>query len=121
MSTVVTEIAALEERLRVAELGPDPQFFEEVLADDVVLVAQDGQASLTKRQVVKAHQPGVVPKFSRVEMRDMKILDHGTAAVVTCQGTYETPESSVMLRFMRVWLKKNTRWQIVAGSITDGR
>ena len=31
MSTVVTEIAALEERLRIAELGPDPQFFEEVL------------------------------------------------------------------------------------------
>ena len=29
MSTVQSEIAALEERLRLAELGPDPTFFEE--------------------------------------------------------------------------------------------
>ena len=36
MSTIEMEISALEERLRQAELGPDPQFFEDVLADDVV-------------------------------------------------------------------------------------
>jgi hypothetical protein len=32
------------------------------------------------------------PKFTRVEMSDMKILDHGTAAVVTCRGTFEGPQ-----------------------------
>jgi uncharacterized protein (TIGR02246 family) len=119
MSTVETEIAALEERLRLAELGPDPKFFEEALADDAVLVTQDGQPSLAKSKVVEAHQPGKGPKFTRVEMRDMKILDHGTAAVVTCQGTYEGPQSSATLKFMRVWLRKNNRWQIVAGSISN--
>lgn len=57
-------------------------------------------------------------KFTRVEMSDMKIIDHGTAAVVTCRGIYEGPRASASLKFMRVWLKKNNRWKIVAGSIS---
>ena len=40
-STVEAEIAELEERLRLAELGPDPKFFEEMPDDNVVL--EDGQ------------------------------------------------------------------------------
>lgn len=117
MSPVQTEIAALEERLRLAELAPDPKFFEEMLTDDAVLVSE-GQAAFAKSKVVEAHQPGRGPKFTRVEMSDLKIVDHGSAAVVTCQGTYEGPESSVTLKFMRVWLNKDGRWQIVAGSIS---
>ncbi len=119
MSTVQGEIAALEERLRLAELGPDPNFFEEVLADDAVLVSQGGQPLFAKSKVVEAHQPGKGPKFTRVEMSDMSILDHGVAAIVTCQGTYEGPQSSATLKFMRVWLKKNNRWQIVAASVSN--
>ena len=42
-STVEAEIAELEERLRLAELGPDPKFFEEVPDDDVVLGSEEGQ------------------------------------------------------------------------------
>ena len=118
MSLVQSEIAALEERLRVAELEPDPKFFEEALADEVVLVVEDGQAFFAKSKVVEAHQPGTGPKFTRVEMSDMKIVDHGLAAVVTCNGTYESPQSSVTLKFMRVWVKKNSRWQIIAGSLS---
>jgi hypothetical protein len=119
MTTVQTEIAALEERLRLAELGPDPKFFEDVLADETVIVAQDGQVSLGKSRVVDAHQPGKRQKFTRVEMSDMKILDHGTAAVVTCRGVFEGPGISVTLKFMRVWLKKNDRWQIIAASVSN--
>src|SRR5882762_5246134 len=115
MSIVQTEITALEERLRLAELGPDPKFFEDVLADDVVLVSQDGQLA-HKERVVEAHRPGKGPKFTRVEMSGMQIVDHGAAAVVTCQGSYEGPQVSITLKFMRVWLKKNDRWQIIAAS-----
>jgi ketosteroid isomerase-like protein len=119
MDTVRDEIAALEERLRQAELGPDPQVLEEVLADDVVLVGQDGQPFFAKRKVVEAHQPGNGPKFTRVEMTDLQIVDHGMAAVVTCNGTFKSAQSSVTLKFMRVWVKKNNRWQIVAGSVSN--
>jgi len=117
MNSVKREIAALEERLRLAELGPDPAFFEETLADEAVLVS-DGQPAFAKSKIVEAHRPGKGPKFTRVEMTDVQIVDHGAAAVVTCQGIYEGPQSSAKLKFMRVWLKKNDRWQIVAGSIS---
>jgi hypothetical protein len=119
MNEVRDDIAALEERLRQAELGPDPTFFEDVLAEDVVLVGQDGQPFFAKRKVVEAHQPGIVPKFNRVEVSDLQIVDHGTAAVVTCKGTYESAQGSVTLKFMRVWVRKNTRWKIVAGSVSN--
>jgi hypothetical protein len=119
METVRDEIAVLEERLRQAELGPDPQFFEEVLADDIVLVGQDGQPFFAKRKVVEAHQPGNGPKFIRVEMSDLQIVDHGTAAVVTCKDTFESAQSSVTLKFMRVWVRKNNGWKIVAGSVSN--
>ena len=57
----VDEIAILEERLRVAELGPDPAVFEELLADDVVLVAENGQPFFAKQRVVDAHRAGAAP------------------------------------------------------------
>jgi hypothetical protein len=116
-STVEAEILELEERLKAAELGPDPKFFENALDDNMVMVADDGKPFLAKSMVVQAHQPGKGPKFSRVEISDMKIVDHGTAAVVTCRGTYEGPAVSITLRFMRVWLRKSGGWKIIAGSV----
>jgi Domain of unknown function (DUF4440) len=93
MNTCRSEVAVLKERLRMAELGPDSQFFEEALADDAVLVSQDGQY-LSKQRIVEAYRPGQGPKFSRVEMGDMRINDHDTAVVVTCKGAYEGPQFS---------------------------
>lgn len=58
MSATQTEISALEESLRLAELGPDPQVFEDALNDAVVLVAQDG-VRISKQHVVEAHGPGI--------------------------------------------------------------
>jgi hypothetical protein len=106
------EILVLEEELRQAELGPDPAFFERRLADDAVL---DGE--LAKSKVVAAHQPGGSAKFTRVAMSDFRLLEHGPAVVVTCTGVYEGPSGSHTLDFMRVWLKQNGEWQIIAGSV----
>ena len=106
------QVLALEEQLRQAELGPDPAFFERRLADDAVL---DGQ--LAKSKVVAAHQPGGAAKFTNVEMSDFRLLEHGPAVVVTCTGVYEGPSGSHTLKFMRVWLKHENDWQIIAGSV----
>ena len=112
-----SEIQVLEERLRQAELGPDPETFEELLADNAVLVDQSGQAAMAKLKVVEAHRAGKGPKFTAVEISDLQIVDHGSVAVVSCKGTFTGPQFSGMLKFMRVWQRKNGRWQIVAGSI----
>ena len=118
MGNTNSEIIALEEQLRLAELGPDPKFFEDHLDDQAVLVSETGEPFAAKVKVVEAHQPGKGPKFTRVEMSGMDIVDHGGAAVVTCKGPYEGPQGSVTLKFMRVWVKKNGRWRIVAGSVS---
>ena len=103
------EIQILEERLREAELAPDPETFEELLADNAVLVDQSGNAAMAKSKVVEAHRPGKGPKFTEVTMSDLKIVDHGSAAVVTCTGHFTGPQFA--------WHRKDGRWQIVAGSI----
>jgi hypothetical protein len=109
--TVTEEINVLEERLRMAELGPDSDFFQEFLADEALI---DGQA--LKAKIVEAHKPGGPTKFSEVEMTDYKIVDHGNAAVVTCTGKFTGPKWSGTMKFMRIWFKKNGRWQIIAAS-----
>ncbi|MES3037742.1 MAG: nuclear transport factor 2 family protein [Bdellovibrionota bacterium] len=105
------EIMEMEEKLRMAELGPDPKFFASVLSDDALI---DGQK--VKQKIVAAHQPGKGPKFTKVIMSDYDIVDHGNAAVVVCQGVYEGPEWSGTIRFMRTWLKKEDGWKIISGS-----
>ena len=109
----ISEIKQLEERLRQAELGPDPQFFEDHLADDAVI---DGQP--LKRKVVEAHRPGSSKgqKFTKVEMSHFAFVEHGPVVIVTCQGLFEGPNVSQTLKFMRVWLKEADRWRIVAAS-----
>jgi ketosteroid isomerase-like protein len=119
MTNVQQEIAALEERLRQAELGPDAEVFEELLADDALLLDQHGTAAFAKRKVIEAHRPGKGPKFIAVDITDLQIVDHGNAAVVTCTARLTGPQFSGALKFMRVWLKKEGRWQIVAGSIVN--
>jgi hypothetical protein len=112
--SALDEIKALEERLRLAELGPDPSFFQEFLAEDAVLDRQR-----LKAKVVEAHQPGSGPKFTEVEMSDFKFVDHGNAVVLTCKGRYTTEEQSFELSFMRVWLKTPDGWRIIAATTTS--
>jgi hypothetical protein len=116
MSNSIEEIKKLEQRLIEAELGPDPEFFEQVLADDALL---DGQRM--KSKVVEAHRPGKGPKFTKVEMSDFEYVDHGTAVVVLCKGSYEGPQWSGSLKFMRVWHKRDGRWQIIAGTTAPAK
>lgn len=117
MSKASKEIAVLEERLRQAELGPDPETFEDLLADNALIVDQSGAAALAKRKIVEAHRAGNGPTFTAVETSDMRIIDHGSIAVVTCSATFTGAQFTGTLKFLRVWQRKKGRWQIVAGSI----
>ena len=94
-------------------------FSSKCLADDAVFMS-NGDPSFAKMDVVQAHQPGKGPKFTRVDMTDLTIVEHGSsAAVVTCKGTYEAPGGTFTLKFMRLWLRKNNDWQVVAASINS--
>lgn len=116
-TTVKNEIQALEDLLVQAELGPDPGFFQTYLDAQAIMV-NEGNAAMMKDKVVAAHQPGAGPKFTRVEMFDMQIIDHGTAAVVVCNGEYEMPGKIHKLKFTRTWVKKPEGWRIVSGTVS---
>lgn len=116
-SSVQKEIEDLENRLVAAELGPDPEFFREFLDDNAVMVT-NGEAAFMKAKVVEAHVPGVAPKFTRVVMSEVQIIDHGVAAVVTCSGEYEHAMGIHKLKFMRTWVRKPEGWRIVAGTVS---
>jgi len=118
MTTVRNEISALEERLRQAELAPDADVFKELLDDEVVLLAEDGRPFFAKQKVVEAHRPGKGPKFTRVDITDVQIVEHGVAAVVTCTGMFEGPQGTFALKFLRVWVRKDGKWRIAAGSVS---
>lgn len=118
MSTtaVQSEIKALEDQLVEAELGPDPTFFQTYLDDEAIMVTE-GSAAMMKEKVVSAHQPGAGPKFTRVAMSDMQIIDHGLAAVVICTGEYEMSGKTHKLKFTRTWVKKPDGWRIISGTV----
>jgi ketosteroid isomerase-like protein len=115
------EIMTLEEELRRAELGPDAGWFERHVADEAVMVDQDGGAAFAKKMIVEAHRPEHGAKFTAVEMRDMRVIDHGATAVVTAVGHFEGPNFTGDLKFMRVWAKKGGQWQIVAGTVSAAK
>lgn len=119
MVSVEREIADLEERLRLADLKPDPVFFQNHLDDQMVLMVDGDICSHSpKAYIVDKHQPGKAPKFDRVEISDLKILDQAGTAIVTGFGSYEGPDGKFAMNFMRIWVRKTEGWRIVAGSIT---
>ncbi len=116
-TTLSLELASLEDRLEDAELGPDAAFYEEFVDDPALMIAAN-DISFSKSHILDAHRPGKGNNFTRVEMSDMKIIEHGTAAVVTGKGLYEGANGTHNLKFMRVWVSKPEGWRIVAGSVS---
>lgn len=107
-------ILELEEKLKQAELGPDPSFFQQYLDDNMTLL-WNGEVCRPKNHIVEAHKPEKGNKFTKVEMTDMEVVDHGDSAVVTCKGRYEGANGVHEIKFMRVWSRKPEGWRIIAG------
>jgi len=119
MSSIESEILELEERLRQADLAPDPTFFQNYFDDQLVLMADGDICSHSpKAYIVDRHKPERALKFDRVEIADMKILEQGNTAIVTGFGQYAGPAGNFSCNFMRVWVKKPEGWKVVAGAIT---
>ena len=114
-TTQPSEIVALEERLRAAELGPDPEPFRELLDDHVVLLAQDG-APISKAMVVQAHEHSSRQKFERVEFEDVQMADHDDVVVVVCRTRYSAARKSFVLKTVRIW-KRTDRWRVIAAAM----
>jgi len=114
-NTTEAEIRELEEKVKQADVITDPDLLDRLLVDDFTFTAQDGTI-YTKEQVLQAHRPAGVRKFTKFETRDLRIQAFGIAAVVTVRVDLATADTQVALLFTRFWLKRDGRWQIIGGS-----
>lgn len=110
-------IAELEEKLRQADFKADPLVIDQLFADDAAITGRDGKL-FTKQDVIKAHQPAGRQRVTRIDVSDLEIRDHGTSAVVTGRIDLVDPGFPAALRFTRIWMKHDGRWQIVAAHIS---
>ena len=111
------EIETLEENLQQAMLSSDVQVLDELIADDMVFTMHTGLV-VDKQYDLEAHRTGIF-KFTKVDLSDRKIHHYGDCIVVTVKadlaGTFNQQAFSETYRFTRVWVKRQNRWQIVAG------
>lgn len=118
MPTTEEEIRELERRVEQADVVTDPDLLDELLVDDFTFTSQDGTL-FTKEQVLQAHRPAGVRKFTRFEASDLRLRTYGDAAVVTVRADLETPSMRLALEFTRFWAKLDGRWRIVGGSAVE--
>lgn len=114
-SAVESEIRELEAKVEQADVVADPDLLDSLLVEGFTFTSQDG-AVYTKEQVLEAHRPAGVRKFTRFVTSDLQIRAFENAAVVTVRVDLATKTAQVALLFTRFWLKIDGRWKIVGGS-----
>lgn len=119
------EIAALEARLRAAQLAADVAALDALIADELLFTGPDGTLG-TKAQDLAAHGSGAV-RFRAHEPEELRVrrvgADVAVAAlrarlVVEVAGT---PVSGTY-RYTRVWAREGGRgWRVVGGHVSEVR
>jgi ketosteroid isomerase-like protein len=119
---VSAEIAALEERLRAAQLAADVAELDALIADELLFAGPDGELA-TKAQDLDAHRSGAV-RFRYHEPQELRVREVGRDVAVASlrarlgvevqgrlvEGTY---------RYTRVWAREaGGRWRVVAGQVS---
>src|SRR5215813_629127 len=113
------EIMKLEDQWVQSRAAKDPTVSKELLADDYLGATPTGQAQ-TKQQFIDAVTAGTL-FAGKAEMMDRKVRIYGDSAVSTgfVTGVVGVDKS----RYIRVYVKRNNKWRLVAGQgtrVTEG-
>lgn len=114
---VLDEIAAAEERLRLAALAGDVAALDALLADDMVFVDMSGRI-LDKQADLDLHRTGTL-RLHRVAFSDLRIhaLDAQNVHTVLradAEGVAGGVPFTATLRFSRVWRLTASGWRVAA-------
>jgi hypothetical protein len=115
--SIAGQIRRLETARRAAHLHNDAVQLDSILADDFVDVGANG-VHRTKQQNVEETRTGAI-QWTRlaVSNEQIRVFD-STAAVVTGEqdaaGTYQGQPFARKTRYLRMYLKRDGRWQNVA-------
>jgi ketosteroid isomerase-like protein len=115
-ASVEEELKKLEAERAAAVVKGDVATLEKITADDYTLTNANGQV-MDKKQTMDAIRAGQI-KITSNELSDLKVQVYGNAAVVTgksdVKGTLFGTDVNGPVRFTRVYVKKDGRWQAVA-------
>lgn len=114
------ELISMENRYNDALVRADWKSLESILADDLIFNNADGSVS-HKPDTISGLMLGDI-KFDSIAMSDVKVQDFGGVGVVTGKlvekARYKSSDLSGSYRFLDVWVKRQGRWQNVAGQET---
>ncbi|MBD3884758.1 nuclear transport factor 2 family protein [Phormidium tenue FACHB-886] len=117
-----TTIEMLEEKLQHAMLASDVAVLDELIADDLVWTMHTGFVG-NKQYDLEAHRSGIF-RYTKLEISDRQIHPFSSDCVVVTlkaeiAGTLSGQAFSETYRFTRVWLRRQNRWQIAAGHVSQ--
>jgi ketosteroid isomerase-like protein len=110
-------VTQIEQEMLASLLKGDTSAFERYLADTFTLTDPDGMF-MNKTRVIEDVKSGDL-KFESSKLDDMKVQVYGDTAVATYvstdKGSYKGKSFSGRARWTDVFIKRNGRWQNVAG------
>jgi ketosteroid isomerase-like protein len=118
------EVRRLEEQLAKAVVRGDREFFERALAEDFTHTSHTGVFKTKAQWMAESkfsdarEKPGST-RYDAFELDELAVRLYGDTAVVsgrsTPKGTTAKGEPITgQFRFLRVWVKRQGRWQAVA-------
>lgn len=113
-----SQIAAAEERLRLAMLASDVAVLEELISPALIFTNHLGQA-FGKQDDIALHRSGVL-RFSQMEGSEAQVASYADFCIVSVRmkvaGSYGGTAFGADLRYTRVWrLAEGGHWQVAAG------
>ena len=118
---IATQIRECEARLCAAMSSSDVSELDALIADDLLFAGPTGELA-TKAMDLDLHRTGgtqfheFVPKALEVRVWSEHFVL--TSAQIFLSGTYLCNAFSGDYRYMRVWRRGKSGWQVVGGSVT---
>ena len=121
--TVKSQIKSLDQRLNEAAVNGNLAFFAKIMAPGYVGIAPNGM--ILEKSVIAAHYQSGSLHYEAVSDSDIDIRLHEDCAVLTALATVKGHDGEADLtgtyRIMRVFLRRDGDWQIVAFQATAVR
>jgi ketosteroid isomerase-like protein len=120
MSNIESTIRALEERLWKAQLSGDVETLDALIADDLLFAGLAGSLE-TKAADLEQHRSRAL-KITKLDPVDFRVRPIPGGAITSVKmdasAVVAGNVTSATLRYTRVWISENGRWQIAGGHMS---
>jgi Domain of unknown function (DUF4440) len=112
---LVRQLTELKNQLLKAERERNADFLEQVFADEFVYGMTQGDVLSKAQLLARVKSPG--HKYEELHSDGEKVLVYGNVAIMTdhttARGSNEDHPFGGTFRFVRVFVKKHGKWQVV--------